>query len=40
MVTQNSLENIIRKNTIANNVYNLLLASCLHAKVLTDFLGR
>ena len=29
-----------REKTVANTVYNLLLASCLLTKVLADFLGR
>jgi hypothetical protein len=34
------LNEIIMKNTIANTVYNLLLASRLLTKVLAEFLGR
>jgi hypothetical protein len=30
----------LNKKTMHNTVYNLLLASCLLAKVLADFLGR
>jgi hypothetical protein len=29
----------IKESTVYNTVYNLLLASCLLAKVLADFLG-